>query len=443
MTRGSFDAAALTAITQHYASANRFMGNVLIAQADEIVYEASFGYANLELNVLHSPAAKFRIASVTKLFTAAAIMVLEGRRLLHLEDTIDAYLPDFPDGEKITVRHLLNHTSGIVNFTALPDFGRIAHNFHTLTEVIALFAGKPLEFEPVSQYAYSNSNYVLLTAILESVTKQSYPDALRDLVLEPLGLNATGVDESTLVLPNRASGYFWAGGTYHHVIDGDMSVPTGAGAMYSTTKDLQRFARAICTGELLGAAATKRVFTLTAVVSGDVKYGLGWTINTVAPRPIYWHGGAISGFKSELSYFPDSQITVVILSNQDSSPLDDLFMNIAQAIFELPVKLPDFPVAISLPPAALEGLSGRYQLEPDLILEITLEDATLRLFIAGQGQFNVYASAADRFFLETPNAQFSFQRGTDGAAISITWMQNAHITVAPRLEDDAESLTKP
>ena len=443
MTRGSFDAAALTAITQHYASANRFMGNVLIAQADEIVYEASFGYANLELNVLHSPAAKFRIASVTKLFTAAAIMVLEGRRLLHLEDTIDAYLPDFPDGEKITVRHLLNHTSGIVNFTALPDFGRIAHNFHTLTEVIALFAGKPLEFEPVSQYAYSNSNYVLLTAILESVTKQSYPDALRDLVLEPLGLNATGVDESTLVLPNRASGYFWAGGTYHHVIDGDMSVPTGAGAMYSTTKDLQRFARAICTGELLGAEATERVFTLTATVSSDVKYGLGWRINTVAPQPVYCHGGNIQGFASYVSHYPQADVSIVTLSNHQGSPLDDLNVNLALAIFGLFVKLPDFPVAIELPPAALEGLTGRYHLEPNVILEITVEGAKLRLFIAGQGHYDVYASARDHFFLDAIIAQFTFQRGTDGAATSITWMQNGDITVAPRLEDGTEPLTKP
>ena len=443
MTRGSFDATALTAIAQHYVNANRFMGNVLIAQADEIVYEASFGYANLELNVLHHPLTKFRIASVTKPFTAAAIMVLEGRGLLRLTDTVDMYLPDFPDGEKITVQHLLNHTSGIVNFTELPELSAVNYNFHALAEVIALFAGKPLEFEPGSQHAYSNSNYVVLTAILESVTKQSYADALRELVLEPLGLQDTGVDESKLVLPNRASGYFWASGTYHHAIDGDMSVATGAGAMYSTTKDLQRFARGLCTGKLLGAAATERVFTLTAVVSGDVRYGLGWTINTAAPKPVYWHGGAVYGFRSELSYFPDSQITVVILSNRDRSPLDDLFVNLAQAIFELPVKLPDFPVAISLPTAALEGLSGRYQLEPTVILEITVEDATLRLFVAGQGHYDVYASATDHFFLDAIIAQFSFERDANGVAVAVTWMQNGDITVAPRLEDGAAPLTKP
>ena len=433
MTRGVFDSAALTAITQHYVKANRFMGNVLIAHGDQIVYESSFGYANLELNVPHSPLTKFRIASVTKPFTAAAIMVLESRGLVKLESTIDTYLPDFPDGEKITVRHLLNHTSGIANFTALPDHDRVARDPHTLAEVIALFAGQPLEFAPGSQHAYSNSNYILLTAILESVTKQSYPDALRDLILEPLGLSDTGVDDNALVLANRASGYAWAGNQYHHAQYMDISVASGAGGMYSTARDLQRFARGVCTGELLGLEATNRVFTLTTAAGGDVQYGLGWEINTVAPRPVYRHGGAILGFRSDVGYYPQADVTIVTLSNHQGSPLDDLSVNLAQATLDLPVKLPVFPVAIALPRAALEGLAGRYQLEPDVILEISVTDASLQLFIAGQGHFDVYASAPDHFFLDAVDAQFSFMRDVNGAVVSMVYSQNGNTTTAPRL----------
>ena len=433
MTRGSFNGAALTAIAQHYASAKRFMGNVLVARGDQIVFEASFGYANLELNVLHSPLTKFRIASVTKPFTAAAIMALKGRELVKLESTVDMYLPDFPDGEKITVRHLLNHSSGVANYTALPDFERVATHFHTLPKVIAQFAGKPLEFAPGSQHMYSNSNYILLTAILESVTKQSYPDALRDLVLEPLGLSDTGVDDNALVLANRASGYAWAGNQYHHAQSMDISVASGAGGLYSTARDLQRFARGVCTGELLGAEATERVFTLTAMVSEDVKYGLGWEMNTIAPQPVYRHGGTLLGFKSDLSYYPQADVTIVTLSNHQGSPLDDLSINLAQAVFEMPVKLPAFPVAIALPATALEGLAGRYRLEPDLILEITVQDSALHLFVAGQGDFDVYASAPDHFFLDAVEAEFSFERDASGAAVCIAYTQNGITSSAPRM----------
>ena len=433
MTRGVFDNAALTTIVQHYVQANRFMGNVLIAQEDQIVYEASFGYANLELNVLHNPLTKFRIASVTKPLTAAAIMVLESRGLVKLENTVQAHLPDFPDGDRITVRHLLNHTSGIANYTSLPDFERVTRQFHTLPEVIALFAGKPLEFAPGSQRMYSNSNYILLTAILESITTQSYADVLRELVLEPLGLSDTGVDESASVLPDRASGYAWASKKYHHAQHMDISVASGAGGLYSTARDLQRFARGVCTGELLGADATERVFNLTATVNDDLQYGLGWEINTIAHEPVYRHGGTIFGFKSSLSYFPQSDVSIVTLSNHQGSPLDDLSINLAQAVFGVPVKLPIFPVAVFLPPAALEGLYGKYQLEPDLILEISVKDASLHLFVAGQGHFDVYASAPDHFFLDAVEAQFSFVRDSSGAAISLVYTQNGNTTTAPRL----------
>ena len=443
MTRGVFDKAALMAITEHYASANRFMGNVLIAQGDQIVFEASFGYANLELNVLHSPSTKFRIASVTKPFTAAAIMVLEGRGLLRLEDRVAAHLPDFSDGDKITVRHLLNHTSGIANYTSLPDFERVTRQFHTLPEVIALFAGKPLEFAPGSRHAYSNSNYIVLMAILESITSKSYADTLRELVLEPLGLQNTGVDESASVLPDRASGYVWKSKKYHHAQYMDISVASGAGGLYSTARDLQRFARGVCTGELLGADATERVFTLTAAAGGDVQYGLGWKINTIAHESVYWHGGMLLGFKSSLNYHPQSDVSIVTLSNHHGSPLDDLSINLAQTVFGLPVKMPVFPIAVFLPSAALEGLAGRYQLKSGLILEISVTDASLHLFIAGQGHFDVYASAPDHFFLDAVEAQFSFVRDSSGAAVSVVYTQNGNTTTAPRLEDSRPPLTQP
>src|SRR5262249_48879740 len=177
-----------------FVKGNNFLGVVLIAQGDLTLVNRAYGKASYELNVPNSPETRFHVASVSKLFTAASILLLEERGLLHVSDPISRFLLDFPSGQKITLRHLLTHSSGIANVNNLPEYAAASRAPQTPGSLIELFKSKPLRFEPGTKYEYSNSNYNLLAFVIEQASHQSYGEFLRENIFEPLGLKNTAHD---------------------------------------------------------------------------------------------------------------------------------------------------------------------------------------------------------------------------------------------------------
>jgi CubicO group peptidase (beta-lactamase class C family) len=289
---------------------------VLVSQGDEVLLEAAYGMANLEHRIPVATNTVFRIGSITKQFTAVAILLLEQDGLLRLEDTLAKFLPEYPRGAEITLRHLLSHTSGIVNSTALPDFWARTRLALTQEEVVASYRDLPLDFEPGSEWRYSNSGYYLLGMVIEKASGMTYEEFMQSRVFSPLGLDDTGYDRSERILKRRAAGYDRPDGQYINAPFLDMSQPLAAGALYSTVGDLHAWTRAIMHGQFISVEALERATTRGVLADGsETRYGFGWGLLDSRGLRAIAHGGAIHGFNSFMAYYPAIDATVVVLAN--------------------------------------------------------------------------------------------------------------------------------
>lgn len=328
---------------QAYLETGNFMGSVLVAHAGEILLNQGYGMANLEHGISNNSQTKFRIGSVTKQFTAMAILKLQEQGLLAVKDTISVYLPDYLNGEQITIHQLLNHTSGIPNFTNLPDANKNQHLKVTLDELISWFSNLSLLYTPGDRFQYTNSGYVVLAKIIEVVSGQSYADYLQKQILEPMQMFNSGYDQHELILPHKASGYIKTEIGYQNVAFCDMSQPSGAGAMYSTVEDLYKWDRSLYTDKVLNENSKNMMFSSTIRV-GETEpkayYGYGWGLDTHHGRNRQIHGGAINGFRAIISRYPAEQIVIIALSNVEQVSIEKIANDFASILFGKLYNLP-------------------------------------------------------------------------------------------------------
>ena len=266
-----------------YVDNGKFNGTVLVAENGKLIFKKGYGLANMEWNIPNTPDTKFRLGSLTKQFTAMLIMQLVEQGKLKLEGKITDYLADYPKaaGDKITLHHLLTHTSGIPNYSDLPDYRTFERNRYRPADFIKKFSDLPLEFEPGSAFAYSNSGYILLGAIIEKVTGKPYEKVLQENIFTPLQMHNTGYDVSYKVLPKRASGYERWNLVYENASYMDMSIPYAAGALYSTVEDLALWDQALYTDKLLSASSKAILFTPYKngyAYGWGVRQNAGWSI---------------------------------------------------------------------------------------------------------------------------------------------------------------------
>jgi ABC-type multidrug transport system ATPase subunit/CubicO group peptidase (beta-lactamase class C family) len=296
-------------IVRSYVSKKQFMGSALVARGDKILFSKGYGFANLEQQIPNTPATEFRIGSITKQFTAAAILLLEEQGKLKIKNPIKDYISDVPAAwDRITIYHLLTNTAGIPNYTDFPEALKMAGVPQTPEQLIALFRNKPLEFIPGTRWAYSNSGYVLLGYVIEKVSGQRYEDFIQQNILKPLGMENSGCDFDSDLITRRANGYSTDGtGPVPYV---HMSFPYSAGTLYSTTGDLLRWEQGLFSGRLLSAASMAKM--TKPYLNG---YAFGLEVKSVNGRKQIAHGGSLSGFNAYLAYFPDSKITVAVLAN--------------------------------------------------------------------------------------------------------------------------------
>lgn len=298
-------------IDGYVLSYGNFSGAILVARAGRIIINKGYGFANYEFDAPITDQTKFRIASISKVFTATAIMLLQEKNMLSVRDSLSKYIPDFPNGQSITIYHLLTHTSGIRNCNHL----EIATN---LEDVIACFKTWSLEFDPGSAYKYSNSGYLLLAYIIEKAAGKKYEEFLNENIFKPCDMRSSGEDNAALVLKNRAHGYIKENNYIKHVpFFPYMITLCGNGSLYSSLEDLYKFDRALDAGKIVSIYSIASMITPYIGMKGSLyrAHGYGWFIDKLFDRNVIEYSGALRGFLSKYIKFIDDKITIIILTN--------------------------------------------------------------------------------------------------------------------------------
>ena len=337
------------------AEYGQFNGSVLVAEKGKIIYKNGFGQANKEWDIPNKPDTKHRLASISKQFTSMLIVQLAAENKLKLDVPITSYLPDYPEknGNRITIHHLLTHTSGIPNYTSFPNYRDMMRNPNSALEIVSLFADSALEFNPGEKFAYSNSGYVLLGAIIEKITGKSYEQVLQEKIFSPLKMNNSGYDNNSEILKNRASGYNKIANSFENSNYIDMSTPYAAGALYSTVEDLYLWDQALYTEELMPKKYMDLLFKKHTPAWGQ-HYGYGWEIgnmsigNTREQSQIIGHGGSINGFNTKITRIPSEKSLILLLNNTGGAPLYDMTTAINGILHDKPYIFPKRSMANSL-----------------------------------------------------------------------------------------------
>jgi len=422
------DVARLDQIVQPYVQNKTFMGSVLVAREANVVFSKGYGSANLEWDIPNTPSTKFRLGSITKQFTASSILLLEERGKLKIDDPIRKYLTDAPAAwDKITVYHLLTHTSGIPNFTSLPDYKTLQMFDTPVAKTIATFRDKPLDFEPGAKMIYSNSGYLVLGHLIEKITGASYEKFLQDNIFTPLAMKDSGYDSNGTIIAHRAAGYMPSPNGPVNAGFVHMSIPHAAGALYSTTEDLLRWEQGLFGGKVVSSASLQK---MTTPFKND--YACGLFVRTVDGRKVVEHGGGIDGFNTFMAYYPDDKLTVAVLANINGQTPAAIATKLAALAHGETVQSPTERKEISLPAETLAKYVGTYEFTPGINLMIRVDGDHLTVQLTGQGQLPMFAESETKFFLKIVDAQVEFVKDASGAVTHAILHQNGRDQKAMR-----------
>lgn len=293
-------------------------GVFLVAQHGKPIYRKAFGKANLELDVDLNPDNVFQLGSMTKQFTAVAVLMLEEQGKLHVEDPVSKYLPDYPSGDKITIHHLLTHTSGIKDFTKMKSISTIAQKEMTPGMMVNFFKNEPVDFAPGEKFEYNNSGYVLLGYIIELVSGETYQDFIQKHIFDKAGMTQSYFASDRKVIKKRAYGYHKKESGYVNKTVISFTVPFSSGSLMSSAGDMLIWQNVLNQHRLLNAEETRKAFSQYKLNNGETfTYGYGWHIKEINGIPSREHGGSIFGFKTMGVYIPGEDIYVIGLSNCD------------------------------------------------------------------------------------------------------------------------------
>lgn len=381
------------------ANIKEFTGSVLLMQKGKIVYEKAFGMADREWNVSNTIETKYRIGSITKQFTAACIMQLADEGKLSVDDKLSKYIPDYPKGDSVSIHMLLNHTSGIKNYTDMPAFWPKASLPLPPDSMIAIFKNAAYDFAPGTQWNYSNSAYFLLGYIIEKVSGEKYGSYLLKNIIQKAGLKNTMLDRVDSILQFRAKGYNKDGNTWENAIYVAMEVPYSAGAMVSTVHDLQQWMKALMENKIVSAASVTK---MTTPYMNNYGYGLG--IDSLKTHKRVGHSGGIPGFVSYLGYFPADDVYVVALSN-NSSGAQAIANSLASILFDIPVFVPYIPKAIPLTTEQLDRFTGSYT-SPNSTFKITRKGTAVYRQRAGSDDVELKPESSTRLFYADKSDRF-------------------------------------
>jgi CubicO group peptidase (beta-lactamase class C family) len=415
---------------------DHFMGSVLIAQHGKLLFAQGYGMANVKLGIPNTPETEFWIGSITKQFTAMAILELQERGKLSVQDSVCKYVPDCPkDWGAITIYNLLTHTSGIPDFTSFPNYLKISAQPTTPAQLLALFENKPLEFKPGAKFRYSNSGYEVLGYLIQRISGETYQEFLQKNIFAPLGLKNTGYASSHPAGRNQAQGYIYSGTGYVPAPYVNMTVPFSAGALYSTVLDLYKWDRALEANALIPRKAMEEMLAPHVAMGGpgNAHYGFGWVISTEFGRKVISHEGGINGFTSFNSWFPDDHAYVIALDNVSSPEISAVSHALTAILFGQHYETPREYKAITVRPDELEKFVGQYQLAPSFIITVRRKGDQLTAQATGQPAAPIYPESKTEFFYKVVEAQISFVRSANGQVTGLVLHQNGHDMPAKKI----------
>jgi CubicO group peptidase (beta-lactamase class C family) len=403
----------LDAYLKALTALNRFSGAVLVARDGVPILDKGYGFANAEWQIANTPAAKYRVGSITKQFTATLIMMLQNDGKLAVTDPVCKFVEACPSAWRaITLHQILTHTSGIPDYTELPTFKTTQALSATPKELVARFKALPLEFKPGEKFKYSNSGYVLLGLVIERVSGVAYATLLKTRIFDVVHMSDSGYDNNAAIISHRASGYTTRGGKLANAAYIEMTVPYAAGSIFSTVDDLLKWDQALYTTALLPKASLDAMFTPYKAIAG-----YGWAIDTQFGHQMISHNGGIDGFVSNIARYPDDKVTIIVLSNLETAPIGTMAKDLAAIVFDQPYTMPAQAHYIALAKPAIALLAGRYRVDvaPDIIIEIVPTENGVICHVQGQ-TFKLQPETASKFSSEDAMASVVFDGDGSKAA---------------------------
>lgn len=389
-------------------------GTALVVKDRKVLYKKAFGKADLELDIAMKPDYVFRIGSITKQFTASAILKLAEEGKLSISDTITKFIKGYPmNGHAITIEHLLTHTSGIKNFTSLGKFNtEFKRKDSTPKELVDFFKNEPMDFPPGTDYRYSNSGYTLLGYIIELISGKTYAEYIRENFFLPLGMKNSFYDNTTALIPGRVSGYQRRNGHFENSDYLSMTIPYSAGSILSNIEDMSLWYDALMNNQVLKKESQEKAHTSYKLNDGRLTgYGYGWELGNIQGSPTIKHVGRINGFVTYSVYLPVEKIFVVIFSNCDCTDnLENPASKIAAIILEKPYQWNK----IELSPKELEFYQAVYKSDYEGQKIIAYEDGRLLYFSKGGSKSTLVPFERDKFLLENSLTTLEFERSSTG-----------------------------
>lgn len=408
---------------------------VLVMKGGKPLLRAGYGMADLEQGTKITPESVFRIGSITKQFTAVAVLQLIESGKMALSDPITKFIPDYPtQGKTITIAHLLTHTSGIQSYTNKPDFRTMMRRDLTPEELIATFRSDPMQFEPGAQWFYNNSAYILLGSIIEKVSGMSYAAYLEKNVFARAGLKHTFYGDVAPIIAGRVPGYGRDGKGFVNARYLSMTLPYAAGALLSTVDDLARWNAALAAGKVVDRRLLDQAWTSYKLTDGEeTGYGFGWNIGALSGERVIEHGGGINGYASFALWMPDRDVYVAVLSNLESPQQDPEY--VASLLALQAIGKPWSPKAIAMTPAELAAYTGVYRVDEKTTRTLTVEDGQLHSQRSGGSRLTLLPVGKDSFVFEESFTRMTFERDAAGKIVAMILDERGAKTRAPRVEE--------
>ncbi|QXU49285.1 serine hydrolase [Chryseobacterium sp. D764] len=396
----------IDSIIKAYAAINKFNGTALIHYQNKNIFERSYGWQDAEKKILNQDQSVYQIASLTKSFTALIIVKLSEEGKLSVKDPVSKFIPDYPRGNEITIEHLLTHTSGIYEVLRNKEYFSLLHTGKSIAKnkELSFFKNEPLDFEPGTQFSYTNSGYILLGIIIEKITGLSYEDAVRKIILNPLKMSHTGFNYLGLKSPYKTVPYSYISKTRQEKTEVWNSTLTGpAGQIYSTVEDLYNYYMGLRDYKIVSKEAFKKA--TTPFLSG---YGYGWFIDDLYGKKLINHGGNIEGSTSYFAMLPEDDLCIILLNNITSKKLEKAGNTILAALLEQPYTLPQPKKEAVLSADILKKYVGDYQLADNSVIHILYENGQLFIQNNKDPKVKMLAEKEDLFFLQDDDTEISF-----------------------------------
>ncbi|WP_350285305.1 serine hydrolase [uncultured Croceitalea sp.] len=413
-------------------------GSILIAKDGNVVYHKSFGKANIELGVDMTNKSVYRIASLSKQFTAIAILKLSEENKLSLTDEITKFIPDYPmKGYNITLEHLLSHTSGIKDYLSIESFDKTTQKQDmTPEEIINFFKNEPMDFEPGTRYQYSSSGYIILGHIIEILSGMSYENYMQKFIFNPLGLSNTRYDTTTDTIKNRVSGYKKNNDNYKNANYLSMTLPYAAGSLVSTTEDFLKWNQALATEKIISSTTLESAYRPYVLKSGQKGlHGYGWEIGNVRNVKSVKHSGRINGFSTYALSVPEENVYITILTNsEDVQNIDIITTKLAAVAMGKPYKLNEVTESKS----NLEVVNGIYEDEFGTQKIVRFEDQSLFLFDRGKTKNMLVPFGKGKFFVENSLTTWSIKK--DNGETYLIENNTSQINRWKRVKSDIKSI---